>query len=224
MKNRLKIFDKMKHLLNFTAALIFLCTPLCVHAQLSQDELDAMTFIEMIHSVDVGDQSSFIQQFQEKEARSKLTSKFDTPEARKEGFRVETYRNKEVLLVTIPANMLFAPNSTELLPKAGDILSVFKRYLNNPDTYRVLLVMHTDNTGSELYRDVITEDRVDAVFDWFENQGSDTSFLFPYAMGDDLPFLPNDSQENRNKNRRLEIYLMPGEKMLEMAKKGKIAF
>ena len=224
MKNLWKISDKMKKIIFKIAVAVITLFPLNLMGQVSQDDLDAMTFIEMIHSVDLGDKSQFIQQFQEKEARAKLTSKFDTPEARKEGYRVETYRNKEVLLVTIPANMLFAPNSTELLAKAGEILSVFKRYLNNPDTYRVLLVMHTDNTGSDLYRDIITEERVDAVFDWFENQGSDTSYLFPYAMGDDLPYLPNDSQENRNKNRRLEIYLMPGEKMLEMAKKGKIVF
>lgn len=189
------------------------------------EELDEMTFIEMINSVDLGAQSSFIQKYQEKEARSKLMPKFDNQDARKEGCSVETFRNKEVILVTIPAYLLFAPNSTELSAKASEYLVPFKRYLNNPDTYRVLLVMHTDNTGSEAYRDMITEKRVDAVFDWFEDQGGDTSYLFPYAMGDEMPLMKkNDSQENRNRNRRLEIYLMPGEKMLEMANKGKIEF
>ena len=92
--------------------------------------------------------------------------------------------------------------------------------------YRVLLVMHTDNTGSETYREKITEERVDAVFDWFDNSGSDTRYLFSYAMGDEMPLPGNDntSIEMRDKSRRLEIYLMPGKKMADQAKSGRIAF
>lgn len=90
--------------------------------------------------------------------------------------------------------------------------------------YRVMIVMHTDNTGSGAYRDRITEERANAVFDWFEESGVDTRYLFSYAMGDDMPVYPNDSMENREKNRRLEIYLVPGKKMLEQARKGRIAF
>lgn len=193
-----------------------------VHAAKPVEELqlDTLSFIEMINSVDLGDQSEFIQQFQNKEARAKLLPKFNG----NDGCSVENYRNKEVLLVTIPARLLFAPNETLLNDKAGEYLAPFKRYLRQPDTYRVLLVMHTDNTGSPQYRDDITEERVESIFEWFEEQGSNTSFLFPYAMSDDMPIYENDSQKNREANRRLEIYLMPGEKMLEQAKKGRIEF
>lgn len=184
------------------------------------EDLDSLSFIEMINSVDLGEQSEFIQKFQNKEARTKLLSKFNG----NDGCSVENYRNKEVLLVTIPARLLFAPNETLLSRKASDYLSPFKRYLKMPDTYRVLLVMHTDNTGSEQYRDEITEERVESIFDWFEEQGCATDFLFPYAMSDDMPIYENDSQKNRDANRRLEIYLMPGNRMLEQAKKGRIEF
>ena len=43
-------------------------------------------------------------------------------------------------------------------------------------------------------------------------------------MADEMPLKANTSMENRDANRRLEIYLMPGEKMVEQAKKGRIAF
>ena len=185
-----------------------------------QEDLENLSFIEMINSVELGEQSEFIQQFQNKEARTKLLGKFNGTD----GCSVENYRNKEVLLITIPASLLFAPNETLLNDKAASYLVNFKRYLKQPDTYRVLLVMHTDNTGSPQYRDEITEERVESVFEWFEQQGCDTSFLFPYAMGDDMPIVENDSQKNRDTNRRLEIYLMPGSKMLEQAKKGRIEF
>lgn len=185
-----------------------------------EEQLDTLSFIEMINSVELGEQSDFIQQFQNKEARAKLLSKFNGID----GCTVENFRNKEVLLITIPARLLFAPNETLLNEKAQDYLTPFKRYLRLPDTYRVLLVMHTDNTGSEQYRDEITEERVESVFEWFEDQGCDVSYLFPYAMSDEMPIYENDSQKNRDANRRLEIYLMPGTRMLNQAKKGRIEF
>jgi outer membrane protein OmpA-like peptidoglycan-associated protein len=128
------------------------------------------------------------------------------------------------LVITIPADILFAPNDTELKVGANEYLQPIKRYLRTPDMYRVLLVMHTDNTGSEQYRDELTQARVDAVFDWFDDSEADTRYLFPYAFGDEMPIVQNTSMDNRAKNRRLEIYLVPGQKMLEQAKKGRIAF
>lgn len=183
--------------------------------------LDDMDFIEMLNSVDVSKASDLIQKFQTKEGKTKLLNGKYNPKGE---CTVEAYRNKEVLLVTIPAHLLFAPNDTELKQGAADYLSPIRRYLREPDMYRVMLVMHTDNTGSETYREQLTADRVNSVFDWFEHSGSDTSYLFSYALGDDIPLRKNDSMENRRKNRRLEIYLLPGEKMLEQAKKGKISF
>jgi outer membrane protein OmpA-like peptidoglycan-associated protein len=86
--------------------------------------------------------------------------------------------------------------------------------------------MHTDNTGSEVYTDRLSLQRVNAVFDWFDDQGCDTRFLFPTASGaaEPLPGNNNESLQQRRQNRRLEILLVPGEKMIEEAKKGRIAF
>ncbi|MCM1377315.1 MAG: OmpA family protein [Clostridium sp.] len=184
-------------------------------------ELDDMSFIDMLHSVELGKGSATVQKFQDKEGRTRLLNgkyKSSGP------CTVESYRNKEVLLLTIPASLLFGPNETKLSATAAEYLEPIKRYLRDPDMYRVLLVMHTDNTGSEEYRDILTEDRVDAVFDWFEASGANTSYLFSYAMSDEMPLVDNDSFEKREKNRRLEIYLMPGKKMADQAKSGRISF
>jgi len=185
------------------------------------EELDRMDFIEMLNSVDVKNTSELIQKFQTKEGKTRLLNGRYNP---KSECTVEAFRNKEVLLVTIPAHLLFAPNMTELRKDAGDYLSPIRRYLKDPDMYRVMLVMHTDNTGSEPYREQLTTDRVNAVFDWFEESGSYTRYLFSYSLGDDMPLRQNDSMDNRDKNRRLEIYLLPGKKMVEQASKGRIAF
>lgn len=186
------------------------------------EDLDEMSFTEMINSVKLDSKSAeLIRKFQEKEGRNRL---FSREYNEKNRCTVETYRNKEVLLVTIPAASLFAPNDTVLTRQADALLSPLKRYLKDPDMYRVLMVMHTDNTGSEEYRDNLTEARSQAVADWFDDHGADTTYLFPYAFGDDMPLVENNSMANRERNRRLEVYLVPGKKMLEQARKGRIVF
>lgn len=221
MKNRWKILDKrISKFFMAIAVTMCLMQPLQAGAA-TPEELDELEFKEMINAVDLGNTADLIRKFQDEEAKKRLREPYTV---KYKGCNLENYRNKEILLITIPARLLFAPNESNLNKKAGEILSPIKRYFKNPDTYRVLLVMHTDNTGSPEYRDLITENRVNAIADWFDNQGLDTSYLFTYAMGDDMPLKDNDSQANRDANRRLEIYLVPGEKMVEQAKKGKIEF
>lgn len=213
---------KIRNLISFIL-FVFSCIGFVAVAQ--NTNLEDMTFSQMIKSVDLSSEpkaADLIRKFQDLEARKKL---MNGPLSPKQGkCNIEAYRKKEVILITIPASELFAPNSTELTTNASKYLNPIKRYMNDPDMFRVLLVMHTDNTGSTQYRDNITADRVDAVTAWFEDQGADTSYTFSYAFGDEAPLVPNTSIENRDKNRRLEIFLMPGAKMLEAAKKGKIDF
>lgn len=185
-------------------------------------KLEDMSFAELINSVELGNQSDLIRKFQEREAKNVLLKNRSLTE--QNGCSIDAIRNHEVLVITIPANLLFGPNQTDLLESADKYLEPFKRYLKEPDMYRVLAVMHTDNTGSEEYREQITIDRAQAVSDWFEENVADTQYLFPFAMSDDIPLVPNDSFENRAHNRRLEIYLVPGTAMLDKAKKGRIAF
>ncbi|MBD5264017.1 MAG: OmpA family protein [Bacteroides sp.] len=228
MKNLLKILCKFisKGVLTFSFLSLTLSQTVLADTSVDKadtriESLDELDFIEMINSVDVSKYSDLIQKFQTKEGKTKLLNGKYNPKGE---CTVEAYRNKEVLLITIPAHLLFNPNETDLKKGASEYLAPIRRYLKEPDTYRVMLVMHTDNTGSEHYREQLTADRVNSVFDWYENSGSDTRYLFSYALSDDMPLRPNDSMDNRDKNRRLEIYLVPGQVMLEQAKKGKISF
>lgn len=219
MRNLLKIFFKgcLTSALCIQSLTAFADNPLP-----RVEALDDLSFREMINSVELDSKSAeLIRKFQEKEGRNRLYNKVYNS---RNSSMVETYRNKEVLLITIPASKLFAPNEVEVRKDASSLLAPLKRYLREPDMYRVLLVMHTDNTGSEKYREHVTEQRSTALFDWFVKEGCDTRYLFSYAYGDDMPLVENNSLSNREKNRRLEIYLVPGKKMLEQAKKGRIVF
>ena len=136
-------------------------------------------------------------------------------------YDVEVMRDDEVIVITIPASQLFEPNDT-VLSKLGEAqLKPFLRMLTNPGFYKMLLVMHSDNTGSSEYTLNLTRQRVNAVFDWFDENGS-VDYVVPYALGETDPIVDNNSVENRKRNRRLEIYLVPEKTMIQQAKKGSI--
>lgn len=131
-------------------------------------------------------------------------------------------RNYEVIRATVAASNLFLPNDTVLSEKADIYLRPFLAALRIPDYYHVMLVMHSDDTGSEAYCLDLTRARVQAVRDWFARNGGNTDYMVMYEAGAFSPVASNRTMEGRAKNRRLEIYLIPGEKMLDMARRGQL--
>ena len=140
---------------------------------------------------------------------------------KKSNYDVEIMRDDEVIVITIPASQLFDANDTVLNQIGEERLKPFLRMIKNPGFYKMLLVMHSDNTGSESYTLNLTRQRVNAIFDWFDENGS-VDYVVPYALGDTDPVVDNNSVENRKRNRRLEIYLVPEKTMIQQAKKGVI--
>ena len=140
---------------------------------------------------------------------------------KKSNYEVEVMRDDEVIVITIPASQLFEPNDTVLSKLGEEQLKPFLRMVKNPGFYKMLLVMHSDNTGSSESTLNLTRQRVNAIFDWFDENGS-VDYVVPYALGETDPLVDNNSVENRKTNRRLEIFLVPEQTMLQQAKKGKI--
>jgi len=140
---------------------------------------------------------------------------------KRSNYDVEIMRDDEVIVITIPASQLFDANDTVLNKIGEERLKPFLRMIKNPGFYKMLLVMHSDNTGSEVYTLNLTRQRVNAIFDWFDENGS-VDYVVPYALGDTDPLEDNNSVESRKRNRRLEIYLVPEKTMLQQAKKGVI--
>jgi len=213
----------MKLLTTLTIALTALCAgaaPAGDNARIP--ELDKLSNEELIMSVPLGKQADLVRQFQKKEALRLMRGTY----APSTGCNVETYRGQEVIIITVPAALLFPPNGTEVAAGAGKYLDPLRRYLNPsaPDMYRVLLVMHTDNTGSTSYTDSLSLERVEAVYQYLAAQGVDTRYLFPTAAGATDPLRPNNTAGGRAANRRLEVYLIPGTRLQDEAKKGRIAF
>lgn len=138
----------------------------------------------------------------------------------KKGYIVDLMRDDEVMAVTIPTDQLFFPNDTLLSPEAPAKLGPIVALLRVPDQYKVVYAVHTDNTGSATYNMDLSHRRNNSIYDWLLQQVSEDVIIIPYEMGDTDPIEPNDTRLGRAANRRLEIYLIPGPKMITDAHKG----
>jgi outer membrane protein OmpA-like peptidoglycan-associated protein len=116
--------------------------------------------------------------------------------------------------VQFATNMFNITSSSEvLLTKLANIL---KEY---PDT-NVLVVGHTDSTGSAAYNMSLSERRASAVTNYFvQAKGLSTSRFTTTWFGEDQPIADNITVEGRAKNRRVNVAIVPNEKMKEDAKK-----
>jgi outer membrane protein OmpA-like peptidoglycan-associated protein len=197
------------------AALLMMTTAgiLPLSAKVHVDDIYEMSLDENLMTTEIKNdkEADRIQEFQYNMAVAFKQTNYD----------VEIMRDDEVIVITIPASQLFDPNDTVLNKLGEEQLKPFLRMLNNPGFYKLLLVMHSDNTGSSEYTLNLTRQRVNAIFDWFEENGS-VDYVVPYALGETDPIVDNNSVESRKTNRRLEIFLIPEQTMLQQAKKGRI--
>lgn len=132
------------------------------------------------------------------------------------GYSATTMRDGEVVKITIVTDKLFAPNDTILMDSASELIFPLVEYAKVDDYYKVMLAIHSDDTGSELYKSMICNARVDAIGSLFDG----TKSLVSYAMSDTEPIFDNKSVKNRAANRRLEIYFVPYKVMIVKGEKG----
>lgn len=136
---------------------------------------------------------------------------------------VELLREGQVVVVDIPASLLFAPNESTLLEAGKPYLRPFVNMLKYPTMYKLLAVMHSDDTGDDQYADTLTSERAVAVCEFLSQEsGQDGANAVAYGVGKDDPVKPNNSIANRAANRRLELYIVPQWQLIDQAKSGKL--
>lgn len=69
------------------------------------------------------------------------------------------------------------------------------------------IVGHTCNLGSKQYNDMLSDKRALAVKNYLIEQGVNSENISVVGKGEEQPLYTNTSDENRNKNRRVEIIL-----------------
>ncbi len=103
-------------------------------------------------------------------------------------------------------------DSETLLGKLGNILVEY------PDT-NVVIVGHTDSTGADEYNMTLSKNRANAVTNFFTQKGISAERFTTKWFGEEQPIAENATTEGRAKNRRVNLAIVPNEKMIEDAKK-----
>ncbi len=130
------------------------------------------------------------------------------------GLKCTEQRQGEVLMVTIPCSTLFAPNSTELSAKSGETLGALRSLSSHAGRFKLIIAVHTDDTGDDIYADQITADRANAIDDFIAAQpGLSQMVVIPYGIGHDEPLTKNETMKARAANRRVELYIVPLESL-----------
>ena len=94
------------------------------------------------------------------------------------------------------------------------LVSVFKEY---PDT-NLLVVGHTDSSGNDDYNMKLSKERANAVTNYIKTHGVSDSRLTTNWFGETQPTNDNATAEGRAKNRRVNVVIVPNEKMINDAK------
>ena len=134
---------------------------------------------------------------------------------------VETINDGEALKVTFDSGILFATNSSTVSAASKSALRNLAASLNtNPDT-DIKIIGHTDNTGKVDYNQTLSEKRAKSVFDYLmEDQGISSKRMTYEGRGIHEPIADNNTEAGRAQNRRVEIIILPNEKMIQEARQG----
>lgn len=140
-------------------------------------------------------------------------------------FTVDMIRDNEVIVVSIRADRLFEPLDTMLCDGADRAIAPLFRLMTEPDKYKVVIAMHTDDTGNETWQDKITTSRLYSVYDLLldkidSGEINPDIIIIPFALGAADPIVDNDTRRNRAENRRLEFFFIPGPEIITKAHQG----
>ena len=99
----------------------------------------------------------------------------------------------------------FELDRAELLPGAGVILAPAVDYLREFPEVSVTVAGHTCWLGTEAHNQTLSENRAQAVMDFIIAQRIDADRLVIEAYGESQPIATNQTDEGRQRNRRVEI-------------------
>jgi outer membrane protein OmpA-like peptidoglycan-associated protein len=100
----------------------------------------------------------------------------------------------------------FATGSAEMPPDAKSVLQKAAAVIRLlPASVRLEVAGHTDNVGTPEGNMVLSRRRGQAVADFLVDAGVPRERIVAQGYGDTRPVVPNNSEENRFRNRRIEI-------------------
>jgi outer membrane protein OmpA-like peptidoglycan-associated protein len=127
----------------------------------------------------------------------------DELENQLEGATVERYG--EGLLITFASGLLFDFDSDVVKGNAQTNLGNLARSLENYPNTDVLIVGHTDATGTDAYNQALSQRRAASAKAFLVSRGVPADRIRTEGRGESEPVASNDTAEGQARNRRVEV-------------------
>jgi len=105
-------------------------------------------------------------------------------------------------------NIFFDLDKYEIKKKSTTELNRIIAFLEQNPTIGIIIEGHTDNSGESGYNLDLSEKRAKAVYDYLVSNGGESERLSFKGYGQEKPIAANDSENNRQLNRRIEFRIV----------------
>jgi outer membrane protein OmpA-like peptidoglycan-associated protein len=123
----------------------------------------------------------------------------------------------EGLQVTFESGLLFDYDSDVLREAARKNLATLAASLEKYPNTDLMIVGHTDATGPDAYNMTLSERRAAAASNYLAAQGVARARLRSTGRGESEPVASNDTEADRQKNRRVEVAIYANEQLKAQA-------
>jgi len=129
-------------------------------------------------------------------------------------------REGEGILVKFDSGILFDTDKADLKPAAQANLQNLAKSLQNNQNTNILIVGHTDDTGSDSHNQELSVRRAESVKSYIVADNVSGSRLTTSGKGESEPIADNTTTAGRAQNRRVEIVIVANDQMKQQAKQA----
>jgi len=106
-------------------------------------------------------------------------------------------------------NIFFDVNKWDLKDQSKAELQKVISFLKTNPSLKIEFSGHTDNSGDKVFNKTLSNNRAKAIYDYVIEKGGIPAARLSYkGYGDTKPKAPNDTPENKAKNRRTELKVL----------------
>ena len=109
----------------------------------------------------------------------------------------------------MPSGITFGYDSATVQPQFQRTLDQVAQTLAEYNQTYIDVYGHTDSTGSDQYNQTLSQRRATAVADYLAGRGVQPVRIGTRGYGETQPVAPNETDEGRAANRRVEVKIVP---------------
>jgi outer membrane protein OmpA-like peptidoglycan-associated protein len=122
---------------------------------------------------------------------------------------VSVHRDGDHITLNMPGNITFKTDSADLNAGFFDVLNSVGKVVNEFEQTVIEVAGHTDSTGTGEYNQQLSERRANTVAAYLKTRSVRGDRIITVGAGETHPVATNDTPDGRQRNRRVELTLVP---------------